>query len=172
MKRISFIRLFHVFALCVLMSILLGSLYQQYVKHQQPCPLCFLQRLGMIGIGAGIAMNLHFGIRNQHYSIALGSAFFGSMVSLRHIALHICPTFPTFGKPVFGLSLYTWAFITFICSIFSIIVLMFMYSGRDSSHHYLSKIERIAIIIFMIIITTNVITVFYDCGFGLCQELA
>lgn len=170
MKKLPFVRMYHVFGLCVLIGILCASLYQEYIKHEEPCPLCFLQRLAMLGIGTVILMNLRFGIRNQHYALALASAFVGSMVSLRQIALHICPTFPTFGTPVLGLSLYTWAFITFVCSIFSVIVLMFIYSGRDTTHPYLSQIEKITIIIFIIVIVMNTIAAYDICGLGLCRD--
>src|SRR5438309_1966573 len=110
----------------ILMLILSAAYYQQYFKHETPCPLCLLQRLGMIGVAFGAVLNLRFGIQPLHYGFSLLSAFFGGSVSVRQILLHICPGSPIFGYPVFGLSLYTWAFFTFCASIVAMILLLFL----------------------------------------------
>ena len=81
----------------------------QLITHEDPCPLCLLERLGMIGIGVGALMNLRFGLRVEHLGLSLLAAFAGRLVSLRQIALHVCPEFPTFGSPVLGFDLYVWA---------------------------------------------------------------
>lgn len=119
------IRTVNAFLILVLVGVLLAGLYQQYFRDNPICALCYLQRIGMIGVATGLLMNLRFGVRSRHYALSLLSAFFGGGVALRHICLHICPQFPVFGTPVLGLSLYTWSFLVFVCSSLSIIVLLF-----------------------------------------------
>ena len=95
----------------VLVCVIGAAFYQEATKQGPPCPLCLLQRIGMIGIATGALMNLRFGIRSQHYALSLLSAGLGGAVSVRQILLHVCPGFPEFGYPVLGYGLYTWAFI-------------------------------------------------------------
>ena len=40
-------------------------------------------------------------------------ASMGAAMSMRQILLHIVPGTGSFGNPIFGLHLYTWAFIAF-----------------------------------------------------------
>ena len=85
----------------------------QITMHEEPCPLCFLQRAAMIGAAIGQLLNFRFGVKMSHHAISLFHCLFGAVVSLRQISLHVCPGFPLFGSPVLGYSLYTWAGITF-----------------------------------------------------------
>ena len=155
----------------VLMGILLSAYYQQYFKHEMPCPLCILQRLGMIGVSVGALMNLRFGIQTQHYAVSLFSAFVGGAVSVRQIFLHICPGFPVFGIPVYGLNLYTWAFLAFCCSVLAIIGLLFLYSPKDDSRLPLNWLEKLAFIVVILVTLANFITTFDECGLGFCKDV-
>lgn len=47
------------------------------------------------------------------YGVSILSAVLGAAESARHILLHIQPGDPGYGSKAFGLSTYTWAFITF-----------------------------------------------------------
>src|ERR1700728_1159169 len=114
----------------ILSGILLGAFFVQFYWHEEPCPLCLLQRLGMIGVGIGALLNLKFGIQASHYAVSLLSSLMGGTVALRQISLHVCPGSPQFGIPVLGLSLYTWSFIVFACSVLYISLLMFLYTSN------------------------------------------
>lgn len=107
-----------VFAYCVTM---LSAFFVQFALGEFPCPLCMLQRYGMI-LSSLAAMFLIVQARRgaltaARYAQGLGmgllSALVGASVSLRQIALHIKPGDPGYGEPVLGLHLYTWALITF-----------------------------------------------------------
>jgi disulfide bond formation protein DsbB len=103
-----------------------ANIYQFY-HHELPCTLCLLQRLAMIGVAIGAAMNLVLGPDPRHYGVCLVSALFGLCVSIRQTLLHINPFFdkatglptleatanPDFGLPVFGIGLYVWGILIF-----------------------------------------------------------
>src|SRR5579883_765143 len=117
----------------ILSLILCAGFAVQIFMGEQPCPLCLLQRLAMIGIASGELLNLRFGIKPLHYGVALFSVLFGSIVSLWQISLHICPQFPTFGTPVLGLDLYAWAFIIFALSFLAISIMLMLYDKKGDS---------------------------------------
>lgn len=165
-----FQRILNLLFIYVLCGVLLSGYAYQYIKSENPCPLCLLQRLGMIGIASALLMNIRFGIKVQHYGLAILSAVFGRMVALRQIGLHVCPEFPTFGEPVFGFDLYVWAYLVFTCSIFSCAVLTIIY-GYVKKQEYLPSWEIAdktafwAVIIFTL---GNAITTLVECGLTTC----
>lgn len=156
----------------VLGCVLLGAFAYQAIKHEDPCPLCLLQRLGMIGITVGCALNLKFGINTSHYGLMLISAIFGGTVSLRQIGLHVCPQFTTFGEPVFGFDLYAWALFVFATSILAIAILLDMHGvnkdPRQNKPHP-SAFGKFAFIFIALITVAEVVTTFNLCGFTACQ---
>lgn len=152
--------------------VLLGAFSYQMIKHEDPCPLCLLQRLGMIGITVGCVMNLKFGVNMAHYGLMIFSALSGSVVSLRQIGLHVCPQFTTFGQPVFGFSLFTWAFFVFASSLLAIALLMYMYGLNKDKNQVKptkSKLSQVAFVFIFTITIAEVITTFNLCGFSACQ---
>lgn len=156
----------------VIGSVLMGAFAYQIIKQEAPCPLCLLQRLAMVGITVGCVMNLKFGINMTHYGLILISAIFGSSVSLRQIGLHVCPQFYTFGEPVFGFSLYTWAFFVFASSILATAVLLYMFgSNKDKNQSKPIKawFHQIAFIYIALITISEVIVTFNLCGFSACK---
>lgn len=171
MSRILVIRTLNAAMALVLMGVLASAYYQQFSRSEQPCPLCMLQRLGMIGVAVGVLMNLRFGIRVQHYGLSLFSAFFGGFVSARQILLHVCPGFPIFGFPVLGISLYTWAFIVFLCCLIAIIGFLFFYSPEDKLLRPMNFFEKFAFIVVVFLTLMNTVTTFSECGVGFCPEL-
>jgi disulfide bond formation protein DsbB len=156
---VFFQRILNLLFIFVLEAVLIAGFVYQFTKQEEPCPLCFLQRLGMIGIVSALLMNLRFGIRAQHYGLAILSAVLGRLVSLRQIGFHVCPEFPTFGEPILGLDLYVWAFMVFTCAIFSAAVLTILY-GYTKNHEYLptwGKAEKGALGLVFLIALANMI---------------
>lgn len=108
-------RVINLLALAGLLVVLSGSLDLQFGFGEPPCPLCLIQRSGMIGLAVGPIMNLLWGIRPAHYAISVLAAIVGGAGSTRQILLHIAdPNDPGYGPAVLGYHLYTWAFITFL----------------------------------------------------------
>ncbi len=152
----------------------------QFFYHELPCPLCLLQRIGLLGIGFGFLLNIHFEIRPSHYSYSLLAAVFTSFASLRQILLHIEPGDPGFGSTVFGLHMYTWTFV--LCILF-IIYLTIMLSiprqyhlKKDTSKISEAKNSRIrwishaAFVFYLVIIAANVVSTFTECGIYECPD--
>lgn len=156
----------------VIGCVLLGAFAYQAIKHEDPCPLCLLQRLAMLGITLGCALNLKFGINVSNYGLMIISAVFGGAVSLRQIGLHVCPQFTTFGQPVFGYSLFTWALFVFATSIFAIAMLLDMFGvnkDKNQGKPHPTKLGKFAFVFIVLINIAEVITTFNLCGFSACQ---
>ncbi len=153
------------------MAIITAAFYQEFFRHEQPCPLCYLQRVAMIGVSMGALLNLRFGVKVQHYALSLIFAFFGGFVALRQICLHICPGFPVFGYPVLGFNLYTWSFLSFAAVFFAIIILLFFYSKVDCKIQELNWLDVIAVVCIFSVIVCNLVAVGYQCQFGPCKDV-
>lgn len=154
----------------ILSGVLISAFGVQFIGHEKPCPLCLLQRIGMISVACGAAFNLCFGIRSRHYGLILLSALFGGAVALRQISLHVCPGFSTFGIPVLGLSLYTWSFIVFISVILYTAFLLLLYSPAKASGEKLGIFEKSACFTILMIAIGNFLSTLFECGFGPCVE--
>lgn len=152
----------------ILSAILFGAYIYQDVESQIPCSLCMLQRLAMLGIAIGPMLNLRIQFSPLHYGISLFGCVFGATVSLRQIALHVCPGFPTFGVRVYGLELYTWAFLVFVCSFLGLGLLLFLYKEEEKKP--LSYFEKGAFTAIFLITISNCITTFLECGLTACGE--
>jgi disulfide bond formation protein DsbB len=164
-KLARFLNAAHVLVLC---SVLLSAYGVQFLIHEQPCPLCLLQRLAMIGIAISLICNLKFGICPLHYGLGILSSSFGTVVSLRQMALHICPQFPTFGEPILGLDLYWWAFIVFKVSILFFVLYLFLYNSSDEKKVKMNWFEKFVFGLTALLTLSNVVTAFIECGFGAC----
>lgn len=152
-------------------GILLGAYGVQFFWKETPCPLCLLQRIGMIALATSLALNLRFGIRPQHYGIGLFCCLFGGTVALRQISLHVCPGFPEFGIPVLGISLYTWSFFVFACSVLAIGILLCLYTSHEEKESSVKErfFHSFAIGFLLAVTAANVITTFLQCGLGDCE---
>lgn len=156
----------------ILCGVLLSAFGVQIFEHEQPCPLCLLQRLGMIGAATALLLNLFFGTRPSHYGLAILSSLFGGFVALRQISLHVCPGFSQFGVPVLGLSLYTWSFIVFVCVVLAVALLLFLYDPKESAAQRppLNAWSKTACALLLFVAAANVITTFMQCGLGPCVD--
>lgn len=159
-------------AIVIICGVLLGALGVQFFLHEEPCPLCLLQRLGMVGVASSLLLNIQFGIRASHYALGLISCLVGGTVALRQVSLHVCPSFAQFGSPVFGVSLYTWSFFVFAASVLGIALLLFCYKpDRDSEEREpLNGWSWFAFSLILLIVVVNVVATFFQCGIGPCQD--
>ncbi len=57
--------------------LLLVAFILQIGYHELPCPLCLLQRLGVLAIAFGFLLNVQFKIRPAHYTfvVIIGNAY-------------------------------------------------------------------------------------------------
>ena len=165
-----------VLAYCVVM---ISAFYIQFVMGEFPCPLCMLQRYGMILATLGalfVIMQARRGtLTTARYAQGLGMGLLGVMagasVSMRQIALHILPGDPGYGEPFLGLHLYTWAFITFaIVMIYVGAMLMLMPRGIPQAPAVGTTARTVStaiIWLFIGVVAANVIAIIFLQGFAL-----
>lgn len=157
----------------ILNGVILAAFGVQFIWHEQPCPLCLLQRIGMIAVSIGALLNVRFGIKTSHYGLMLMASLLGGFIALRQIALHVCPGFPKFGDPVLGLSLYTWSFIVFSCCILAVSLLLFLYNpfrASEANKPRLSGYHYFALGFAFLIAMANFAATLMQCGYGPCEE--
>ena len=66
----------NIFDLFGISLVLIAAFVFQVGLHELPCPLCLLQRLGLLGIAFGTLLNLRYGTRVIHYALSCLSAIF------------------------------------------------------------------------------------------------
>ena len=177
-RKLLIFRLINLIALLGLLGVLTGSLDLQILVGEQPCPLCLLQRSGMIGLAVGPIMNLLWGMRPAHYALSILAAVVGAAGSTRQILLHISdPADPGYGPEVMGYHLYTWAFITFAIGAAGCAALLLFsnqFSLGDTGVLRRKGVLRIATLtivvwtlVYLVIIA---VTVLPECGLGMCPD--
>lgn len=152
-----------IIAYCAIITVAFGL---QIFDNEEPCPLCYLQRIAMLLLCTLAAFNLLFGERLHHYSLAIITALIGAGIAARQISIHICPDSPHFGVPFWGLSLYTWSFFTFIGSLLLIALLIGFYGEQKETS--LNRFQKVALVWLSLVILGNVISAFLMCGLGPC----
>lgn len=158
--------------------VMLSAFFIQFVKGEFPCPLCMLQRYGMILATIGalfVIMQARRGtLTIARYAQGLGMGLIavlaGASVSVRQIELHILPGDPGYGEPFLRLHLYTWAFITFaIVMIYIGVMLMLMPKGIPAAPASGSagwKLSTAIIWMFIAVVAANVVAIIFLEGFA------
>ncbi len=148
----------------------------QLYLHELPCPLCILQRIGILGIAFGFLLNVQFKIHPGHYTLSLLAALLTAAMSVRQIFLHVIPGDPGYGLPFLGIHLYTWVFllcvavIIYIAIIFSILP---QYSDRHEGNFKGKPLQVLTHLVFAVVFiltVVNVISTYLQCGFKPCPE--
>ena len=141
--------------------------------HELPCPLCTLQRIGILGIAFGFLLNIHFKIHPSHYTLSLLAALLTATISTRQILLHIIPGDPGYGSTLLGLHLYTWVFLVCVAIIIYIAIVLSIsrqYSGVPSKTKTLQRLTHFAFAIIFLLTVSNGISTYLECGFKACPE--
>jgi disulfide bond formation protein DsbB len=159
--------------LCLLLIIAFAL---QLVLHELPCPLCILQRIGILAIAFGFLLNVKFNIHPGHYTLSLLSALLTAAMSVRQIFLHVIPGDPGYGSSLLGLHLYTWVFLLCV-SVIGYIAIIFsispQYSEIPSSmlkSKSLQWLSHLAFTIVFLLTVFNGISTYLECGFKACPE--
>lgn len=152
--------------------VLIGAFVVQFGMGEFPCPLCILQRMGMILAALGPAWLLMRAMRGpvsardyaQCYGVSVLAAIVGGAVSVRQTLLHIAPGDTGYGSPVFGLHLYSWGVV-----IFTVVVavsgfqMLALPGGAERLH--IGVRARAVLLLFGAVIAANAIAVFALEGF-------
>lgn len=158
-------------ALALITAVLGGAFVEQVVFGELPCPLCLLQRAGLIAVGLGFLLNLRFGIQPLHYGVTLFGALIGAATSVRQILLHIAPGDPGYSKAVLGFHLYTWSFFSFVGVLCGVAVLLcFMGKGQGNRSYYAGRLTGLVMLSFLVIVSGNVASTLLECGLTQCPD--
>lgn len=157
-------------ALLVITLILAGAFTEQIYYGELPCPLCLLQRVGLMTVGAGFMLNLRFGLHPMHYGVTLIAALFGAATSARQVLLHIIPDGMGYGKVFFGLHLYTWSFVSFVSVVLGVGVLLMISGAPIATQPKLSRWVKSIFGLFLIMVCANLFSTLLECGFSECPS--
>lgn len=166
-------RLLNALGLVAIDTLLVLAFIDQLWFRDLPCPLCILQRVGFIAAGFGIALNLLFGPRPSHYGLTILGAAVGGSIAMRQILVHIVPGSGSYGNAVFGMHLYTWAFIGFVLIIIGTAIMLLydrQFARPEPWSSRLDVLALTALVTFLLIAVGNIVSTLFLCGFGLCPD--
>lgn len=168
----ALLRHLNTLALLGIGGVLAAAFAMQFALHELPCPLCLLQRAAFIAVGIGFLLNVRFGSSPAHYGVVLVSAVAGAAMSLRQVLLHIVPGTGEYGSALFGLHLYTWAFVAFAATILYVAGLQFLEARttRNAAGPRDSFLSIAASWLFIILVAANLVSVLLECGVGPCDD--
>jgi disulfide bond formation protein DsbB len=173
-KIVKIIKTLNAIDVLGLAFLLLVAFILQIRYHELPCPLCLLQRLGVLAIAFGFLLNVQFKIHPAHYALSLLSAMLTASICVRQIFLHVIPGDPGYGLPLFGLHLYTWLFllcvgvIIYISIIFSISP-QYEYD-EPSKTKGMQLLTHAAFALVFLLAIFNGISTYLECGVKACPE--
>lgn len=149
----------------------------QLFFHELPCPLCLLQRIGLMAIAYGYLLNTVYGNRANHYAYSTIAAIVTAFIAMRQILLHIVPGSGYYGDPIFGIHLYTWVFIICMVAIAWNMLIIIIYP-EDYRHEKLIKkvkvgknpLVKFIIYGYLFVILLNFALTFFECGTTQCPD--
>ena len=173
--KLTTIKILNILNVLAITIILAAASFLQFYHHELPCPLCLLQRVGILLMSIGFLMNLRFGFKPSHYGVSILAALFTAAVAGRQLLLHIIPGSGGYGDPFLGLYLYSWAFLLAIgYIIWCAIMLLFNNQFRDElqqqSHPVIKRFANGVFILILLVVLFNVATTFLECGLQECPS--
>jgi disulfide bond formation protein DsbB len=102
MMSASIVARLNALALYAIAFALMTAFYFQLAVGELPCPLCMLQRLGLVALGVGPVLALRLGPRPSFYGLTLLAALVGAAIAGRQMMLHFAPGDPGYGSTFLG----------------------------------------------------------------------
>ncbi len=167
-QAITLLNIFDLLGISLVIFLAFGF---QFLGHELPCPLCLMQRLGLLAMGFGFLLNIHYPIRPVHYTLIMLSAIYTGAVAMRQILLHIVPGTGGYGPAIFGLHLYTWTFIMCVGVIIWMCILLSFpaqYLNPITPSKNLKRLGHIGFFCFMLMLILNITATYFECGFKAC----
>jgi disulfide bond formation protein DsbB len=157
-------------ALYAISAILLVAFYYQIALGELPCPLCMLQRVGIVALAFGPMLTLRYGPRPAHYGLVIIAALVGAVISARQVLLHIAPGDPGYGSAFLGYHFYTWAFVCFCLAIAASAAMLLVERPQlhEPARPELGWFEIAAVWLVIAITLANALSVLLECGFAEC----
>ena len=163
----AILAMFSIVAVC---GVLLGAFGAQ-LTGDMPCPLCILQRMAMLLCVAGPAWLLARSWRRevdavdyaQCYGASIIAALAGAAMSGRQVLIHIAPGDPGYGAPMFGMHLYSWAFVVF-ATVVLVSALQMLALPRRAERLPFARASRAVVGLAIAITALNMVAVFLEEG--------
>lgn len=159
----------------VLILVLIAAFVVQIAAGEPPCPLCTLQRIGLMLCALGplyllLSPRADGEVTPRAIATAAGisilAGLLGAAASTRQVLLHILPNDPGYGTPVLGLHLYTWCLIAFLAHIAANGVMLvgtaWFRGGRVEGWRRIAMTTGIAL---AVIVVANIGSVIAEAGF-------
>ncbi len=155
------------FGICIALSV---AFYYQLIESELPCPLCLLQRAGLIIIGCGFLSNIRIGIKNRHYCMMIAGCFLTGIIALRQVLLHIKPGDAGYGSNFLGFHFYTWALILSLLTLVAITAMLMVRAGKVSTFQFplYPRWSKAVMLFFVLLIAANLVSTILECGGGQC----
>ncbi|MFL5333174.1 MAG: disulfide bond formation protein B [Geminicoccaceae bacterium] len=171
MSTAAFARGLNAFGLLAVTLVLATALLLQLTGHELPCPLCLLQREGLIAVGFGMLLNVRFGPAPLHYGLVLLGSLFGAAAAGRQILLHIVPRSGGHGSALMGLHLYTWCLMLFVALIV-LTAVMLLLEGQFERTRAVATVgwQKLMIGLYLGVTVLVGVSAFVECGPGECPE--
>jgi disulfide bond formation protein DsbB len=171
MNTAAFARALNALGLFAVTLVLAVALLLQFAGHELPCPLCLLQREGLIAAGFGMLLNVRFGPAPLHYGLVLLGSLFGAAAAGRQILLHIVPGSGAYGAPLLGLHLYTWCLVLFVALIVLTAVMLLM-EGQFERARAASAVgwQKLMIGLYLGVTVLVGVSAFVECGRDECPD--
>lgn len=167
-------KLLNALGLVAIDTVLVVAFADQLWFRDLPCPICILQRAGFIAAAFGLALNLIYGPRPSHYGIAILGAVAGGVISAWQILVYVVPGSGSYGNAIFGLHLYTWAFLMFVLIVAgSAFMLLFdrQFKPTEPLPARLRLMPVTAIALLLLLALANIVSTLAICGIGAaCPE--
>ncbi len=159
-------------ALLGITGVSLGAVGAQFFLQELPCPLCLLQRAGIMAIGVGYMMCLVIGHKPRYYALSTLAGIFTMLFAMRQVFLHITPGSGAYGDPVFGIHMYTWVVIIGALAILgNCLVSLYLDDKYDvPAKSKLTLVGKAVVGLFVFTIALNVLLTFMECGFTQCPD--
>lgn len=162
------VRAINILGILATTSMVAGAMYIEFTRNEQPCQLCLLQRMCLLGIAIGGLMNLRFGVRPLHYGLSLLFVLMGGAVSLRQTFLHIVPGSPAGpSAPVAGYDLWWWAFLAFLVAGGCIALMLILEGDEERSGPTMDWLAQLLFGYVLIATALNVAIAVKLAGFGM-----
>ena len=165
-------RLLNALGLVAVDTVLVLAFADQVWFRDLPCPICILQRAGFVAAGFGLALNLMFCPRPSHYGLAMLGALIGGAISADQVLHYVVPGSGSYGNTIFGLHLYTWAFIAFAAVVVGCGVMLLFDRQFESAlpPSPMTLLPLSAVALLTLLAVSNVASTLAICGVGLCPE--
>ncbi|GAB4583671.1 disulfide bond formation protein B [Nocardia sp. IFM 10818] len=161
----------YVIGMCATLA---GAYTFQFGLWEYPCPMCLMQRMFFLLSAIGpvwIIVRSRTGtVTTREFATGWGwavlAAVLGSFVSLAQVLMHIAPDDPGYAGALFGLHLYTWAFITFVAAVIAAGIMLFLTQFTEpgvvaATSKALARAARITPAILIAFAATNLIACFF-----------